>query len=81
MSKLTLHVPDDLIAAAKSEAASRKTSVSKLVSDFFRHLSTKNQDLATSEELDLSPRTRRLAGCVPDGDTEDYVDYLEQKHS
>ena len=31
MAKLALHVPDHLVAAAKREAASRKTSVSKPV--------------------------------------------------
>jgi len=80
MSKLTLHVPDELIVAAKTEAAARKTSVSKLVSDYFRHLSSKNQE-SLPDDLDLAPRTRRLAGCIPDAEFEDYIDYLEQKHS
>ena len=80
MAKLTLHVPSELIVAAKSEAAARNTSVSKLVSDFFRHLSAEKQK-ALPEDLDLAPRTRRLAGCLPDADMEDYIDHLEQKHS
>lgn len=81
MAKLTLHVPDDLVAAAKSEAAARRVSVSKLVTDFFRHLATRNQADSDSLQADaLAPRTKRLAGCVRDADFEDYVDYLEEKH-
>jgi hypothetical protein len=81
MAKLTLHVPDDLVAAAKTEAAARKTSVSKLVSDFFRNLAVSNQESSPPEDIDLAPRTRRLAGCIPDADMEDYIDHLEEKHS
>lgn len=82
MSKLTLHVPDDLVTVAKSEAAARRVSVSKLVSDFFTTLSKKNT--ATDAGIErLAPRTRRLAGCLKPDDTdiEDYIDYLERKHS
>lgn len=82
MSKLTLHVPNDLVAAAKQEAAERSVSVSKLVSDFFASLAKKNA--STDIELDdLAPRTRRLAGCISESDSgkEDYIDYLEKKHS
>jgi hypothetical protein len=82
MSKLTLHVPEELVVAAKSEAAARHVSVSKLVSDFFASLAAKS---TTSEpSLDrLAPRTRRLAKCIPEAhaDQEDYIDYLERKHS
>ena len=81
MSKLTLHVPDELVVAAKAEAAARDTSVSKLVSDFFRHLAAKNQGSSSPETSDLAPRTRRLAGCIRGAELEEYIDYLEAKHS
>jgi uncharacterized protein with PIN domain len=82
MSKLTLHVPEELIAAAKSEAAARRVSVSKLVTDFFAALAA-DPSSAASEISRLAPRTRRLAGCIPkaDPDLEDYIDHLERKHS
>jgi Family of unknown function (DUF6364) len=82
MSKLTLHVPEDLVTAAKSEAAARQVSVSKLVSDFFASLSA-NKPATVSEMERLAPRTRRLAGCISrtDTDVEDYIDHLEKKHS
>lgn len=82
MSKLTLHVPEDLVVAAKSEAAARHVSVSKLVSDFFASLAAKSTASASATER-LAPRTRRLAKCIPEAkaETEDYIDYLERKHS
>lgn len=81
MSKLTLHVPEDLVVAAKSEAAARKVSVSKLVSDYFRNLAAKGGQDSKSLDQNLAPRTSSLVGCISDPDIEDYVDYLEEKHS
>lgn len=82
MSKLTLHVDDELIEAAKEEAANRRTSVSKLVSEFFRALSTK--PARSNMEL-LPPVTSSLVGCLAGADKEAdlkaYVDHLEAKHS
>ena len=85
MSKLTLHVDDHLIRAAKEEASARQTSVSKLVSDYFRVLGTK--PLGKSEQVPLPPITASLLGCIRGADSgvEDpvkaYVDYLEDKHA
>ncbi len=80
MGKLTLHVDDELIAAAKDEAASRNTSVSRLVSAYFRVLS---KPQAAGIPASLPPITASLLGCLEGaGDTkEDYLDYLEKKHS
>ena len=82
MSKLTLHVPEHLVAAAKSEAASRQVSVSKLVTDFFTSLAA-NQTTVDPALDRLAPRTRSLAGCISQTDDglEDYIDHLERKHS
>ena len=85
MSKLTLHVDDHLIRAAKEEASARHTSVSKLVSDYFRVLSARPADKA--EQLPLPPITASLLGCIRGAGSgaEDpikaYVDYLEDKHT
>jgi Family of unknown function (DUF6364) len=81
MSKLTLHVPEELVCAAKNEAASRRVSVSKLVSDYFACLAANSARSTKDAVRDLAPRTRRLAGCIPNADMEDYIDYLERKHS
>lgn len=81
MSKLTLHVPEELVTAAKAEAASRRVSVSKLVSDYFACLAA-NRGRSTKDAVrDLAPRTSRLAGCIPDADVESYIGHLERKHS
>lgn len=82
MPKLTLHVPEDLVAAAKSEAATRRVSVSKLVTDFFASLAANK--VTSDPTIDrLAPRTRSLAGCITrtDDGIEDYIDHLERKHS
>ncbi len=80
MSKLTLHVDDALIAAAKEEASSRKVSVSKMVSDYFRVLSV---DRSLQIHQNLPPITESLCGSLSgaDSDMEDYIDHLERKHS
>jgi hypothetical protein len=82
MSKLTLHVPEELVSAAKRIAAARRVSVSKLVSDYFTSLAA-NGEVAEPDLERLAPRTRRLAGCIPQTDSgmEDYIDHLECKHS
>ena len=61
MSKLTLHVPDRLIAAAKLEAANRETSVSKLVNDYSRAFESGS---ASGSAMPLPPVTSSLVGCI-----------------
>jgi len=52
------------------------------VSDFFTTLAA-HKSAHESPTRHLAPRTRRLAGCIPaqDDDVEEYVNYLERKHS
>lgn len=80
MSKLTLHVDHELITAAKQEAALRRTSLSRLVSDFFGILTNSG---ASKEAPGLPPVTASLRGCLrgAKAEREDYIDYLEKKHS
>jgi hypothetical protein len=82
MPKLTLHVSEDLVTIAKSEAAARNVSVSKLVSDYFSSFAA-SPDQGEKNMSRLAPRTRRLAGSIPPcgDDTESYIDHLEAKHS
>ena len=81
MAKLTLHVPEELVAVAKQEAATRHVSVSKLVTDFFRNLATRERNDEPVPDANLAPRTQRLSGCIPSAEIEDYIDHLEEKHS
>lgn len=80
MPKLTLHVSDQLVATAKREAAARRVSVSKLVSDFFAALDVEKSDRASADHR-LAPATGRLARFIPDADLESRMGHLEQKHS
>jgi hypothetical protein len=80
MGKLTLHVPDRLVAAAKREAANRKSSLSKMVSDYFRAF---EGGPAVGSGVALPPITNSLVGCIRGSkdDLESYIDHLERKHS
>lgn len=80
MSKLTLHVPDELVVAAKREAARRRTSVSKLVGDYFRVLKGGSAELQAHS---LPSATASLVGCLKGSKVgrQAYVDYLEKKHA
>lgn len=79
MSKLTLNVEDELIEAAKKEAARRKTSVSKMVSDFLRVMTTDE----TLQIDDLPPATKALSGMLAghEVDLDAKLEYLLEKHS
>lgn len=82
MSKLTLSIDKDLIAAAKREAASRNTSLSQLVSTYLRIITSEQPTAKVSEE-ELPPATRALSGLLKgaDVDLDARIDYLEKKHS
>ena len=77
--KLTLQLDKEAITIAKKYARNRKTSVSKLVEDYFRLL-----DAPEIEGLRISPRIQSLIGVVtlPEGvDADDArLDYLLEKY-
>lgn len=79
LAKLTLRVPEELVVAAKAEAANRNVSLSKLVTDYFINLATKKPNRNESDQL-LAPKTNSLAGCISSSEKsakQDYIDYLE----
>ena len=78
MSKLTLSVDEDVVAAAKRYAEQQGTSVSKLVQ---RYLDAVARPGKLSRE-DLPPITRRLSGVLKGVkfDREEYIDYLDRKY-
>ena len=77
-TKLTLRLEDELIAKAKILARKRGKSVSKLVSEYFKYITS--QEL-TSEE-DLPPIVKSLFGSLAHSDVNesDYKQYLEGKY-
>lgn len=77
-TKLTLRLEDHLIDQAKSYAAQAGKSVSQVVADYFRML--------TSEKIKpvspTAPITKSLRGVLRGSnfDERDYLNYLEGKH-
>lgn len=82
-SKLTLRMDSDLIEAAKKVAEHRKTSLSRLVADYFSALLVNDP---SEGSISLPPKTRSLLGALRagahSGPTEaDHVAHLERKYS
>lgn len=78
-TKLTLRLEQHLIEEAKTEAARRGKSLSRMVADFFESLS---HQPATGND-DLPPITRSLYGIIKESpvDEDDYKKHLEEKYS
>jgi hypothetical protein len=77
-TKLTLRLEDQLIEQAKSYAAQAGKSVSQIVSDYFKLLTSQN----TKESTPSTPITQSLRGFLRESklDEKDYKKYLEEKH-
>jgi hypothetical protein len=74
-TKLTVRVPRELLERAKRYAHEHNTTLTRLVSEYLRQLSTQGDPLADA------PVVRRLSGTLsPDASVEDYYKYLEEKH-
>jgi hypothetical protein len=74
-TKMTVRVPRDLLEGAKRYASEHDTTLTRLVSEFLRQLSSQDDSLADA------PVVRRLSGTLsPDASIEDYREYLEQKY-
>ena len=78
-TKLTLRLDSNVITRAKRLAKKRGTSVSRLVSDYFKGAAGADR---TSAKDDLPPITRALAGSLAGSklDERDYRRYLEKKY-
>ena len=77
-SKLTLYIDDDLIEYVKSYAKKNKSSVSKVVNNYFALLKSKEP----TEETAQAPWTKSLRGVLRDHDVsvENYREHLEKKY-
>ncbi len=76
-TKLTIRLDSAVISRAKRIAKKRGTSVSRLVSDYFKGVSAAESKDAPEE---LPPITRSLAGSLKGANIEDYYRYLEKKY-
>ena len=77
-TKLTLRLEDQLIEQAKLYAAQAGKSVSQVVADYFKMLTSEK----TKNISPLTPITRSLRGLLRESklDEKDYKKYLEEKH-
>lgn len=77
-TKLTLRLEEELIEQAKAYAGKTGKSLSQVVADYFRLLTTANKRPAGPP----APLTQSLRGLLRDTDVdkEDYRRYLEEKH-
>ena len=77
-TKLTLRLEDQLIEQAKSYAAQAGKSVSQVVAEYFKILTSEKTKLSSPS----APITQSLRGLLREAklDEKDYKKYLEEKH-
>src|SRR5512133_3140506 len=77
-TKLTLRLEDQLIEQAKAYAAQAGKSVSQVVADYFKMLTSEKTTTITQS----TPITKSLRGLLRESklDEKDYKKYLEEKH-
>ena len=77
-TKLTLRLEDHLIEQAKSYAAQAGKSLSQIVADYFKVLTSQTN----KGNSPAAPVTQSLRGLLRDSklDEKDYRNYLEEKH-
>ena len=74
-TKMTVRVPRDLLENAKRYAQQHDTTLTRLVSNYLRRLSTQDDPLAEA------PIVQHLSGALsPDVSEADYKSYLEGKY-
>ncbi|QQO07865.1 DUF6364 family protein [Breznakiella homolactica] len=76
-TKLTLKLDKSVIQSAKKYAEKNNRSLSKLVEDYFKNLTSD-----TEPKKRYSPLVEELSGVVSEKDLNDidYVNYLEKKY-
>lgn len=76
--KLTLRIERRLIQEAKKQARKEGTSVSQMVSDYFKALQTQKGNNSLEA---LPPKTASIAGVLKKGiDEAEYKRHLEEKY-
>lgn len=80
--KLTLRIDGALIKSAKRYARERGTSLSQMIADYFRAITTGKAEKEWDWKQKLPPTTRSLVGIAGKSelDEEDYHRYLAEKH-
>jgi hypothetical protein len=74
-TKLTIRVPRDLLEGAKRYASEHNTTMTRLVSEYLRRLTTQDDAIADA------PIVQRLSGTLPQqASVDDYRQHLEEKY-
>ena len=74
-TKLTIRVPRDLLEGAKRYASEHNTTMTRLVSEYLRRLTTQDDMLANA------PIVQRLSGTLSQqASVDDYHQHLEEKY-
>jgi hypothetical protein len=75
-TKLTIRVPRDLLEGAKRYASEHNTTMTRLVSEYLRRLSTQENTLVDA------PIVQRLSGTLSQqASVDDYRQHLEEKYA
>lgn len=81
-TKLTLNIEKDLIVVAKKYAQESHQSLSALVQNYFKHLTS---DSKIQDNIDISPTVKNLSGIISlDNDydyKQDYGKHIIEKYS
>ena len=77
-TKLTLRLEDELIDKTKQLARRRGKSLSKLVSEYFSYITSKE----ITGDTELTPIVKSMYGVLSDSKAKEsaYKDYLEKKY-
>lgn len=79
--KLTLKLDENIIEKAKSYAKEHNSSVSKLVEEYFRFITTDSSDVET---VKITPTIKKLSGILNNNHIDsklERAEYLSKKHS
>jgi len=68
-TKLTLNIEKDLIDLAKKYAKESRQSLSSLVQNYFKHLTSDNKII---DNIDISPTVKDLSGIISLNNDYDY---------
>jgi hypothetical protein len=75
-TKLTLTIEKETIKSAKDYAKEKGQSLSELVENYFKLITTKDRALSPAE---LSPRIKRLRGIIKIEEGKDYQEILKEE--
>jgi hypothetical protein len=75
-TKLTLTIEKDVIKSAKDYAKDKGHSLSELVENYFKLITSDHRDITPEE---LSPRIKRLRGIIKVESGKDYKAILEEE--